>query len=157
MAKIVVMSGDSVVSTCPLDKDELLIGRGTDCTVPLDDPSVSRHHARVLRVHTAYLIEDLNSTNGLLHNGLKVRKRLLKEGDVVRIGSHELRFTESSDPAEPGDHQSGLASTVALTPSAIRRLEQHYAPHRSATQPSRLFRWLQSLSRLFKPRDKPPL
>src|SRR5512143_4152927 len=49
----------------PLDRQEFVLGRGTDCDIQVDRDSVSRRHARVfLRDGTTWVIEDLGSTNG---------------------------------------------------------------------------------------------
>ena len=97
MAKLTIMHNHQFVAEW-IVTDEVVIGRDPQCSIPLDDPAVSRHHAKILRgalrSQQTYLIEDLNSTNGVLLNGDTVHKRMLKEGDVIRIGHHEIYFTE---------------------------------------------------------------
>lgn len=77
-----------------LDRPVLTIGkRRGEADVVLDDVSVSRLHARILREGERYYIEDLNSTNGTFKNGLRLQpyeKRELMVEDEVKIGRIEL-------------------------------------------------------------------
>ena len=87
MKKIVRLVAGEVVADWRLDAIEVLIGRGGDCQIQLNDPSVSRHHAKITRVYSEHFIEDLNSTNGVILNGRRVRKHVLKASDHVQIGT----------------------------------------------------------------------
>lgn len=73
-----------------------LIGRSSECGVRLDDPSVSRHHAKVVKILGGYCVEDLQSTNGVTLNGRRVRKHMLRDGDSMQIGNLELCFVADS-------------------------------------------------------------
>jgi chromosome segregation ATPase len=68
------------------------IGRTPDNDLQLDTKFVSRHHAVILAgpVHT--IIEDLNSTNGVLINGRRIVRHTLSEGDTIAIGRTQYRF-----------------------------------------------------------------
>lgn len=72
------------------------IGRRPDAGVPLMQPSVSRHHARIFHLHAEEIIEDLNSTNGTYVNGVRVNRCVLQHNDVIRIGDTTLLFTRTS-------------------------------------------------------------
>jgi hypothetical protein len=74
------------------------IGRAPECELHIDSQSVSRHHALVLKGPRDLIIEDLNSTNGVIVNGRKVSRLLLSDGDVVTIG--ETQFRCSLNPAK---------------------------------------------------------
>lgn len=72
-----------------------LIGRDADCHVTLDDPLVSRRHARILVGSDRTVVEDLGSRNGVFVNGLGVRGATpLRDGDRLRIGTQQLVFCE---------------------------------------------------------------
>jgi CheY-like chemotaxis protein len=65
-----------------------LIGRGNDCDLRLFDPALSRHHCRLVWRDDRLLIEDLDSRNGTLVNGEKVKEpRVLVEGDSLAVGA----------------------------------------------------------------------
>jgi hypothetical protein len=75
-----------------VDKERFLIGRSkTQADLRLDDPNVSRQHAVIERVGSAWYIVDLGSTNGVLVAGERVTRRALSDGDVIVITSHEIR------------------------------------------------------------------
>jgi DNA-binding winged helix-turn-helix (wHTH) protein len=90
-------------ATFVLSEGDNIIGRDLSCNVWLDDPDVSRRHA-LIRIDTARrsaVLEDLDSTNGTLLGGSRVRSRTpLSDGDVIRVGAVELRFRDGSDTAQ---------------------------------------------------------
>jgi hypothetical protein len=73
--------------------EEASLGRLPECEVTLDDPSVSRRHARIWRQSGSWVIEDLNSTNGVKVNGAKVARADLADGDRLVLGSVQLLFS----------------------------------------------------------------
>jgi chromosome segregation ATPase len=68
------------------------IGRAPGCDLQIDSSSVSRHHALILLGPHEAIIEDLNSTNGVLVNGRKISRQSLRDGDQVLIGDVKFRF-----------------------------------------------------------------
>jgi neural Wiskott-Aldrich syndrome protein len=77
----------------PVTKDKFIIGRGKQSSdLTIKDPNVSRQHAMIEFDGNQYSIVDLGSTNGIEFLGQRVRRRVLAEGDVVRICDHELAF-----------------------------------------------------------------
>ncbi len=72
----------------PLPGDVTTIGRGLHVDVRLDDPSVSRLHAEIVRRGPYYYIADLGlSRNGTRVNGRPIARRLLDDGDVLTFGA----------------------------------------------------------------------
>jgi pSer/pThr/pTyr-binding forkhead associated (FHA) protein len=72
---------------------KITIGRDKDNTIPIDDAMVSRHHAVVQKLKSAYFVRDLESTNGTFVNGVPVtgdRYARLNAGDVLRIGRTDI-------------------------------------------------------------------
>jgi len=82
-----------------LREGENLIGRTPDCTVRIDSPQVSRHHARI-RVHAGRAtVEDLGSKNGTFVDGARLDgPRALKDGENVCVGPALLIFREGYGP-----------------------------------------------------------
>jgi chromosome segregation ATPase len=68
------------------------IGRAPGCELHIDSTSVSRHHALILAGTREAIIEDLNSTNGVILNGRKVTRQVLNDGDIVTIGDIQFRY-----------------------------------------------------------------
>ena len=79
----------------------LLLGRGGDCDIVLDDPQVSRHHARLKWEADNWFVEDLGSTNGTQVNGIPVtgQRNLLNPGGILSLGgvTFKLEMTGLQD------------------------------------------------------------
>jgi hypothetical protein len=83
----------------------VMVGRGSDCDIRIDDPGVSRRHAefRVLGEGASadVVVVDLHSTNGTVVDGTKVAQAPVHDGSEVRLGSTTIRV-HGSDPRIPG-------------------------------------------------------
>jgi hypothetical protein len=77
-----------------LGGERTLIGRSKDCDIQLADPNVSRRHAEVRRDGGAFLLVDLDSTNGIEASGKRVRRLELHDGERFTIGSTEIVFSQ---------------------------------------------------------------
>ena len=77
------------------------IGRAPGCELHIDSSSVSRHHALILAGTREAIIEDLNSTNGVILNGRKVTRQVLNDGDIVTIGDIQFRYVAKPGNAPP--------------------------------------------------------
>lgn len=76
-----------------LQRGITLIGRSEDCEVTIEDPLVSRRHARILVDGDDITLEDLGSRNGVRLNGKSIKgSAKLTDGDRVRIGTQEFVF-----------------------------------------------------------------
>ena len=75
----------------PLDPPGLVVGRGSDADLRINDPGISRRHAEI-RVRPGGAVPsvsviDLGSTNGLLVNGQRVQQASLDDGSTVKVGN----------------------------------------------------------------------
>jgi pSer/pThr/pTyr-binding forkhead associated (FHA) protein len=70
------------------------IGRSPDCDIFLDDVTVSRKHAVLVRRDDAYYIEDQGSLNGTFLNRRRIESGRLENGDELQIGKYKLSFLE---------------------------------------------------------------
>ncbi len=92
---IIVRSGAGRAGeTYAVERDRLTIGRSPDCDVFLDDVTVSRRHALLVRREDGYAIEDQGSLNGTYVNRRRVDSKTLEDGDEVQIGKYKLTFLE---------------------------------------------------------------
>jgi len=94
------------------------IGRATGCELHIDSSSVSRHHALILLGGRETIIEDLNSTNGVIVNGRHVTRQVLSDGDLLIIGEIHFRYEEKParrpgelPPAGSAEEHADLAVT----------------------------------------------
>jgi pSer/pThr/pTyr-binding forkhead associated (FHA) protein len=76
----------------PLISDALTIGRHSSSDIALDDPKVSRRHARIECRRGAFTIRDLNSANGIWLGKQRVDEHTLQDGDTIRVGGAQLVF-----------------------------------------------------------------
>ncbi len=97
---VLSLKGD-VVARSMLVPGRFVIGRTPDNDLAIESKFVSRHHAQVITDREGdSVIEDLNSTNGIVVGGKRVRRHRLAPGDVVSIGTHRLAyFREEPQPA----------------------------------------------------------
>jgi hypothetical protein len=72
--------------------ERTVIGRSPDCDVFLDDVTVSRRHAELVRDGDAFTISDLGSLNGTFVNRKRIESVLLEDDDEVQIGKYRLTF-----------------------------------------------------------------
>lgn len=92
--------------TARIDPGDFLLGRLSECDLVLSDEGrqISRRHAAIrCPEDERWVVEDLGSRNGTWVNGAKVERCDLRDGDVIRLGSHRLVFNL---PATPGSFQT---------------------------------------------------
>lgn len=95
--------------------ERVLIGRGADAEVIVDGDGASRRHAELIRNATGSIrLVDLDSRNGTLVNGVRVRSAVLEDGDRIRIGDTELDFRYER-------HDDRTTVNLALTPEPGER------------------------------------
>ena len=80
-------------SLFPLD-GETTLGRSRKNDIPIEDPAISRRHARLTTRAGEWFLWDLSSRNGTFVNGHRVQICQLHPGDRIQIGSVHLRFLE---------------------------------------------------------------
>ena len=122
MAKLVVLSAGMTGRTQELKGEKTSIGRVEDNTFQIAEPSVSSHHCEVLLRGNDVVIKDLNSTNGSYINGEKITERVIKPGQILRLGQVELRL-ETDAPAAPS--KKPLDQTLVMQRGvSLNELEQ---------------------------------
>lgn len=97
-----------VLQEFDLPRGTTLIGRSLDCHLTIEDPLVSRRHARIVVTDTGAHIEDLGSRNGVKVNGAPIRQATaLRNGDRLRIGTQELVFSRVDEAARAHSRTTG--------------------------------------------------
>lgn len=106
-------------------KDAVTVGRDPDADIFLDNPGVSRRHARIQRSQAGeFSIEDLGSANGTFLNDQPMKRGHLRSNDVVNIGKFSLWITvEQNRPSRPvGVVPDALEGTTILTNDQLARM-----------------------------------
>jgi pSer/pThr/pTyr-binding forkhead associated (FHA) protein len=93
-ALVVRSGGGRAGETFAVIGGHMTIGRSPECEIFLDDVTVSRRHALVVRDGGGCTIEDLGSLNGTYVNRRRVEKAQLEDGDEVQIGKYRLTFLD---------------------------------------------------------------
>ncbi len=90
---VAILDGANAGETVSLDGAPLLIGRGTDAAIRLDDDYVSTRHARIASSNGQWFVEDLGSTNGTYIGSQRLSQpSALQAGSKVRIGKTTLEL-----------------------------------------------------------------
>jgi pSer/pThr/pTyr-binding forkhead associated (FHA) protein len=90
MIEITVELKNTILDTYKIDKSEITIGRNSANDIAIDNLAVSDRHARIYKSKGAYVMEDLDSTNGTIVNGRKIKQITLRGGLQVEVGKHIL-------------------------------------------------------------------
>jgi pSer/pThr/pTyr-binding forkhead associated (FHA) protein len=94
-AALVVRSGGGRAGeSFTIDRDRMSIGRTPDAAVFLDDVTVSRNHALIVRRGDGLYIDDLGSLNGTYVNRRRIESHKLDDGDEIQIGKYKLSYLE---------------------------------------------------------------
>jgi pSer/pThr/pTyr-binding forkhead associated (FHA) protein len=91
-ALVVRAGGGRAGESFQTDAPRTLIGRSPECDVFLDDVTVSRRHAEIVREGDAYVIRDLGSLNGTFVNRHRIESSTLADDDEVQIGKYRMTF-----------------------------------------------------------------
>ncbi|MBX3190224.1 MAG: GGDEF domain-containing protein [Labilithrix sp.] len=131
-ACLVVIYGPELGKRAALSQGTFEIGRSSRSDLPIDQESISRHHARITFDGRSHVIEDLGSTNGTFVNDVNVKKKNLQDGDQIKLGRSILKYM-SGDNIEANYHEEiyRLMTMDALTQTHNRRyfneaLEREY-------------------------------
>jgi type II secretory pathway predicted ATPase ExeA len=112
LARVILASDGNANGELPLRVGRTVIGRTADNDLQIDSRFVSRHHCQIVTTRESCVIEDLNSTNGILVKSKRVRHHNLNDGDVVTIGKHDLIYVDERAPRnrsldDPTVHTAG--------------------------------------------------
>jgi hypothetical protein len=106
--RLIVRRGPQPNQIYELNKDVVTIGRDITNDITINDPEVSRHHARLTRQASGYVMEDLGSTNGTFVNGQRLSgARPLQPGETIGLGEtvtlayEATAFASAMPPAPP--------------------------------------------------------
>ncbi len=121
VAMLMVREGSSPRRQWALQGAAIVIGRGDDCHVIIDDRQASRHHARITQTQDGYVLEDLGSKNGTFLNGQPLTvPTVLKDGDEIGIAfAARLSFVDAGATA-PLLFQDELGPGIRMDTEAKR-------------------------------------
>jgi pSer/pThr/pTyr-binding forkhead associated (FHA) protein len=97
---LAIEDGDDVVLVA-LDRPVLHLGRSPSADIVLDHVTVSRRHAVLADEDGSTVLLDDRSRNGVLLNGERVGRAVLRDGDLVHLGEVAMRYVEVPEDAAP--------------------------------------------------------
>ncbi|MGI8983699.1 MAG: FHA domain-containing protein [Acidimicrobiales bacterium] len=100
VAMVVVKRGPNAGSKFVLESEVTRAGRHPDSDIFLDDITVSRRHAEIVRVGPGYSVRDAGSLNGTYLNRERIEDAPLANGDELQIGKFRLVFFAGGPAAE---------------------------------------------------------
>ncbi len=137
MAKLVLSMNGAVQGEFQLGKERISIGRKPDNDIQIDNLAVSGKHALIITILDDSSLEDLGSTNGTYVNGKLVKKHALRNGDVIGLGKHELKYINEHATADdeefektmiirPGSASAAVEAAKAVEKAAARAPQPHH-------------------------------
>jgi len=137
-AKLILSLNNSVLGEFPLDKERIILGRKPENDIQVDNLAVSGQHAAIITILNDSFLEDLDSTNGTYVNGKLVKKHALKNGDVITIGKHELKYVndEASDDDDEFEKTMIIRPGMAGHAAAAAKAEEQAPPAAPKPAPS---------------------
>lgn len=89
---LIYPTGPGMGTRYVLSNKPLIVGRGESCDIRVEDPSVSRQHAKIAPGAEGFYATDMDSTNGTFVNDVPATMCKLKDGDYLRVGNCICRF-----------------------------------------------------------------
>ena len=78
-------------------QDEIIIGREPECDLPIDDHTVSRQHAKLVRKWGGVVLNDLGSKNGTFVNHERISEKVIRDGDKLMFGTVKCLYRNAAD------------------------------------------------------------
>ena len=101
---LIVRGGSDNGARVMVDKDATIVGRDRSGDVVIDDPTVSRRHAEIVRTPDGWAVKDLDSKNGTFVNQRNIREETyhLEDGDEIRLGASQISliYRQSDTPPQ---------------------------------------------------------
>ncbi|MDH5524748.1 MAG: FHA domain-containing protein [Desulfobulbaceae bacterium] len=105
-----IILNDRVITKFTIHEgSKLIIGRGTDADVIIDNTAISRHHSSIELRDGRHYLADLNSTNGTTVNGKKIKSKVpITEKDTILIGKFSLTQSKVTEKEESSSYATSM-------------------------------------------------
>ena len=122
MAAKIILSMDGVVlQEYPLSKERMTVGRKSHNDIVIDNLAVSGEHAAVVTIQNDSFLEDLDSTNGVMVNGMATKKHFLQNNDVIEIGKYKIKYlNDQPTQTTAADFERTMVLRAPVKPAASK-------------------------------------
>ena len=123
MPKLQIVRSDGSQTDHEITEETLTIGRAPDNIFPIDDVSVSSHHAQIAPSSGIFLLKDLGSTNGTMVNGTELQPETeytLKPGDKIRFGHVDSIFDPENAQAGAQELPANVERSISPAAKSIK-------------------------------------
>ncbi len=127
MPRIIVTRDGNTLAEYSLSKRECIIGRDKMADIVIEDKYVSKLHAMLQLYNNGVVLLDLNSTNGTLVNSVETKKAVLRNNDIISLGSHRIKIENA--PAISDDMAEKIRRADTLTLKNLDEVRRSRARH----------------------------
>lgn len=117
-AKLILSMDGAVLQEYVVGKERMTVGRKPHNDIVIDNLAVSGEHAAIMTILNDSFLEDLDSTNGVMVNGVAVKKHFLQNSDLIEIGKYKLRYLNTQQAQQSQAAAEDYEKTVVLRPAA---------------------------------------
>jgi len=139
-ARVVVLNGPLEGHSLPIPEapGRIVVGRGEECTLSLEDADASREHVELTSDLDGVMARDLGSKNGFIVNGRALLERRLSHGDELMVGRTLIIYEDPATLAlaEVAALEDVVAAPEAVEPEATEPSEEHPEPEAERAQES---------------------
>ena len=143
--ELLVIKGPVEGQVYPLKDGEVVIGRDPTCQLNFEDRTLSRQHAKIIINGDNLTVEDLDSVNGVLLNGGRLRSSELKVDDRLTLGNIELLLRLATDDSPPVEKPSQPVHSED-EPTLLHQLPEQQFLQSSESEPTSVMNITQTLS-----------
>ena len=120
MAAKIILSMDGVVlQEYALSKERMTIGRKAHNDIVIDNLAVSGEHAAIVTIQNDSFLEDMDSTNGVMVNGMTTKKHFLQNNDVIEIGKYKIKYlNDQPTQTTAADFERTMVLRAPVKPTA---------------------------------------
>jgi general secretion pathway protein A len=109
ISKVILSTDGRATGELHLVPGRKVVGRTPDNDLQIDSKFISRHHCQLITGSDGItVVEDLNSTNGIVIRGKRVRRHTLRDGDVITMGQHEMLYVDENSSQHLADTHDDL-------------------------------------------------
>jgi len=114
ISRLITISGPLKGQSFQIDHDEISLGRGSVCTIRIQDSAISRKHCVIQTHGNSHKIIDLTSLNGTFVNGIPINEQILQDGSQIELGESTFVYIKSGGEIHDQEGEVKMSSELFL-------------------------------------------